>query len=275
MNPLISLVTPAYNTSTDWFKQCIESVIQQTYTNWEWCLIDNGSTTSVIMEVIRMYPDVRIKASRIENNIGGAEAINLALENVTGDYVGLLDSDDRLHPVALNTIAECINSRFSHILYTDEMICDDHLNNVIPFYKPSFNYFLLYKLHYFVHLTLYKTDLIKRLRLRQSGGSYDYDLALRAVSVVDTNFIASIPYILYDYRTYGNSTSSLTREACIEGALNSLQEHLNQHLLGATAYRDGSLYKVIDAGGCTVPVYDLQLNSDEPNLLECLLRDKV
>lgn len=277
MKPLISLVTPVYNTPLKWFKQCIESVLSQTYTNWEWCLVDNGSTTSNIRELLLMYPDIRITFYRMETNIGGAEATNLAIDRTEGSYIGLLDSDDTLQSDALEFISQCMDEWSTpSILYTDEVICDENLDPVIPFYKPRvFNYDLLYRLAYFGHLTLYEASLIKNLKLRQCGGSYDYDLALRAVSSTDNDLIFSVPKILYNYRTYDNSTSALTRDLCINGAIQALQEHLDFNDPGCVAYRNDPLYKVLDPSGNKLSVRNLNLNTDEPNLLEFLLRNEI
>lgn len=244
MQPLISLVVPVYNTKSIWLRECLDSVLNQTFNNWELCICNNASnfeTSEILNEYYVRNPD-HIKLCTLSTNEGGAKGINEALKCVAGQYVGLLDSDDILPTESLNVIAKHLIDYKPDVSYTDELIINTEKNPIIPFYKPNFNRELLCFLHYFGHLTVYRTALIKRLRLRQYGGSYDYDLALRASEF--TSEIYHIPSILYWYRTYPESTSTTTKESCIEGGLQTLQEHLDLMYKGATALRGDPFYKV-------------------------------
>jgi len=243
MIPLISLITPVYNTKESWLEECLESVLHQTLQDWELCLCDNGSEP-YISEIIAEYckGDHRIRSIRLPINQGGYKGLEMALALSSGQYVGLLDSDDVLPEGALEVISQPLVEYTPDVLYTDEVITDVNGNHVMPFIKPSFNRALLCFLHYWGHLTLYESALIKRLGIRHCDGSYDYDLALRASEV--TSDIYHIPHILYYYRTYPESTSATTRESCMLGGLQTLQRHLDLEYKGAIAVQEGSFYKV-------------------------------
>lgn len=89
-----SILIPAYNVSK-YVEQCLESVIQQTYTDWEIIVIDDGSTDGTV-DIIKQFmnKDSRIKAFFLEKNQGVAAIRNLLLEKASGEYIIFLDSDD-------------------------------------------------------------------------------------------------------------------------------------------------------------------------------------
>jgi glycosyltransferase involved in cell wall biosynthesis len=241
--PLISLITPVYNTKESWLRECLDSVLNQTFKDWELCLCNNGSD-SYILNVLQEYgdKDSRIRITSLPVNEGGYKGLQAALDISSGKYVGLLDSDDILPNLALERIAQPIFEYAPDILYTDEMIANEEGIGILPFYKPNYSKYLLYLLHYWGHLTIYRSALIKRLGIRHYGGSYDYDLALRAVEI--TKHIYHINEILYYYRTYPASTSARTREECMRGGLKTLQEHLDLKHPGLVATIEDPLYKI-------------------------------
>ena len=98
--PTISIITPVYNSESQWLRKCIESVRKQMYPHWELCLADDASTEGHVGSILREYSqlDRRIKVVFSETNQGTAHASNRALALATGDFVGLLDHDDELAP---------------------------------------------------------------------------------------------------------------------------------------------------------------------------------
>ena len=92
MNPLVSIIIPTFNREKE-LKRAINSVVSQTYSNWEICVIDNFSLDNTI-ELIESYDDLRIKLFMIENNGIIAASRNLGIKNATGKYLAFLDSDD-------------------------------------------------------------------------------------------------------------------------------------------------------------------------------------
>lgn len=93
MSDMISIIIPAYN-AADYLVQTIESVLNQTYSDFELILVDDGSTDRTC-EIIKDYQgkDARIKYFYKENG-GVSSARNLGLQKATGDFVSFLDSDD-------------------------------------------------------------------------------------------------------------------------------------------------------------------------------------
>ncbi len=97
----VSIITPAYNASL-FIGDCIESVIAQSYQDWEHIIIDDGSkdnTTEIVKKYIKTEP--RIKLITPEKNGGPAKARELGLKKATGTYVAFLDSDDLWLPQKL------------------------------------------------------------------------------------------------------------------------------------------------------------------------------
>lgn len=107
--PLISVIVPVFN-AEEYLRQCVESVLAQTYCNWELILVDDGSADrsgSICDAAARASS--RIKVRHTENR-GVSEARNAGLDMMRGKYVAFLDADDMLHPqfleVALLKILE-------------------------------------------------------------------------------------------------------------------------------------------------------------------------
>lgn len=92
MNNLVSIITPSYNTAK-YIGQTIESVLNQTYTNWEMIIVDDCSTDNT-EEIVLQYKDDRIKFFKNQKNLGAALSRNFALQLAKGDWIAFLDSDD-------------------------------------------------------------------------------------------------------------------------------------------------------------------------------------
>ncbi len=103
LQPLISIITPVFNTSAPWLEEAIASVEQQAYENWELILIDDGSTAEETLALLAKVEnrDPRIRLCRLEKNRGISIASNVGLEAARGDWIALLDHDDLLEPDAL------------------------------------------------------------------------------------------------------------------------------------------------------------------------------
>ncbi|MBT3612577.1 MAG: glycosyltransferase family 2 protein [Flavobacteriales bacterium] len=94
MNDLISIITPYYN-SSKFIEECVNSVLLQSYSNWELLIVDdcsNDNSKELLLNLEKK--DERIKITFLDNNIGAANARNIAIQNATGKYIAFLDSDD-------------------------------------------------------------------------------------------------------------------------------------------------------------------------------------
>ena len=85
---------PIYNTKREYFQEAIESIMRQTFSDFELIVIDNGSREGYVAEILSTYQDTRIKLSRLDQNIGPARGRNLAISKATGEYIAIMDSDD-------------------------------------------------------------------------------------------------------------------------------------------------------------------------------------
>lgn len=90
--PLVSVITPVYN-SEKYIADAVNSVLAQTYANWEMIIADDCSTDNT-REVIKRFADPRIRYIRLEENSGGAVARNVALDAAKGKIIAFLDADD-------------------------------------------------------------------------------------------------------------------------------------------------------------------------------------
>jgi len=94
MNNLVSIITPSFN-SSKYIKETVDSVLRQTYENWELIIVDDGSKDSsanIIQDLTNT--DTRIKGFYFDKNIGAAEARNIAIQQAKGKYIAFLDSND-------------------------------------------------------------------------------------------------------------------------------------------------------------------------------------
>ena len=93
----VSVVMPVYNTPDEVLKEAVESILNQTYKDFELLVINNGSCSD-ITTVIDKYSDSRIKYYEIKENHGVAAARNLGIEKMSGEYYAVMDSDDIASP---------------------------------------------------------------------------------------------------------------------------------------------------------------------------------
>ena len=93
MNDLVSIIMPSYNTA-NYIAGSIESVLNQSYTNWELIIVDDASTDNTDIIVEQYLKDKRIKYLKNERNSGAAVSRNKAIANASGRWIAFLDSDD-------------------------------------------------------------------------------------------------------------------------------------------------------------------------------------
>lgn len=98
--PLVSVVMPVFNTRTDFLKAAVQSVLSQTFINFELLIIDDGSAAE-ISNILDEFRDSRIRRFRLETTHGAAYARNIALKSARGEYIAFLDSDDLAYPSRL------------------------------------------------------------------------------------------------------------------------------------------------------------------------------
>lgn len=210
-NPLVSIITPVYNTDHESLEKMIQSVLNQTYSNWELCIADGGSTEPSVRRLLEDYSerDSRVKVKFLDANLGIAGNSNAAFETANGEFAALLDHDDELSADALYENVVLLNGQpDADLIYSDEDKLDETGARCEPFFKPDWSPDLFRSAMYTCHLGVYRTDLIKKVGGFRSGfdGAQDYDLMLRLIEQTDKIF--HIPKVLYHWRKTANSTAS-------------------------------------------------------------------
>lgn len=210
-SPLISIVTPLYNTPEEFLKQMIESVRNQTYTNWELCLADGSDDKhDCVKKICCSYisQDSRIVYKKLTENEGIVGNTNRCLELASGEYIGLLDHDDILHPSALYEAVKAIELG-ADFIYTDEMKFRDTPETSTDIVcKNGFGKDELRSHNYICHLVVFKKSLMEgmpELYRPECEGSQDYDMVLRLTEKAE--HIIHIPKILYYWRVHAGSVS--------------------------------------------------------------------
>ena len=130
--PLVSIIMPAYNVEKT-IKESIESVINQTYTNWELNIINDGSTDKTL-EVINFFKDDRIVLIE-QKNLGVANARNNGLKHSKGELVAFLDSDDLWCKEKLETQLKFMQKNELQFSYTQSYSFSSDSKNVQEAFK--------------------------------------------------------------------------------------------------------------------------------------------
>ena len=212
LQPLISIITPVYNAEDNHLIECIESVIHQTYDNWELILVDDKSTKPSMRRIIEDYSQhEKVSAVFRAENGHISKTTNDGIEASKGEYIAFLDCDDTLNLNALYHVVSKINENPSYeFIYSDEdKLSADGKNRFDPYFKPEWSPDLLMSCNYINHFSVYKAKIVKKLGgLRsQYDGAQDHDLILRASEVIKSENIGHIPKILYHWRVSEHSTA--------------------------------------------------------------------
>ncbi|PLW81645.1 hypothetical protein CWI75_14340 [Kineobactrum sediminis] len=238
-DPLLSVVVPVCNTPLAWLRECIASVVQQSYPRWELCLIDDGSSPDsgvgeLLMQMSAADPRVRVRF--LPENHGIAGATNVGLSDAAGDFVALLDHDDRLARHALLYICLAVRSNpEAGLIYTNSDRITATGARADPYFKPAWNHALLLSHNYLNHLSVYSANLVARLggMAPECDGSQDYDYVLRAVESLGRSEILHIPELLYHWRVVEGSVSLGNLGLAVKRGRAVLRDHLLR--LGSSA----------------------------------------
>jgi len=210
--PQISIAMPVYNPKPDLLAKAIDSVLAQSYDNWQLCIADDASSDARVRTLLQDYAqrDARIAMVFRETNGHISAASNSALELATGDYVALLDHDDELAVHALHFVVDAINRQpTAKVIYTDEDKINEEGVRCEPHFKSGWNPDLFFAQNYVSHLGVYDRALLRQIGGFRVGveGSQDQDLLLRCLPLVDEADIVHIPMVLYHWRVTQGSTA--------------------------------------------------------------------
>ncbi len=217
--PQISILTPVYNVDPRWLDKCINSVLAQVYGNWELCLHDDASdnpATHRCLQAWAQHSDPRIKVSWGERRRHISGASNRALSLAAGEFIGLLDHDDELSPLALCEVVKLLNRHpEADFIYSDEDKLTMAGARRAPFFKPDWSPDLFFSLMYTCHFGVYRKTLIDRIGGFRPGfeGAQDYDLVLRLLEQTSPDKIFHLPRVLYHWREIpGSAAAGMTEK---------------------------------------------------------------
>ncbi len=233
-----SIVIPIYDTSEEFLKLLFDSIINQTYTNFEVCVADatdyktcKNSPKNFFESLFVRNEHLKeiVKIKYLDENKSIADNTNEAIKMAEGDFIVLCDHDDALTLDALYEVASVINDKPNlELIYSDEDKVDTKDASYFePAFKPDFNLDMLLSVNYFCHLTTIKKTLLDELYKKDGvyeraeyNGAQDYDLFLRLVNLIinrtykngkyDVSTIYHIPKVLYHWRCHKKSTAKNT-----------------------------------------------------------------
>lgn len=277
-SPFFSVVIPVYNVADNMLRECIESVLGQTYKNFEIILVDDASTQKSVREVLGKY-ERKHNISVIYRKENGhiSRATNDGIQAAKGEFVALCDCDDLYAPNALYEIAKKLNEdRTLDYIYSDEdKISEDGKVRRDPFFKPDWSPETFMSYMYTCHLSVYRRTLLDKISGLRTGfeGSQDYDLVLRVME--ETAHIGHVPKILYHWRMRQESTANAmtAKPYIMKATVRAKEEALERRgLLGTlTLLPEISQYRVtyIPQGNPLVSI--IIPSKDNPEVLKMCL----
>ena len=232
----ISILVPLYNTPEPFLRDMITSVLNQTYQNWELCLADGSDGEhGEVGRICREYleKDSRIVYQKLLKNEGISGNTNECLKLATGEYIGLFDHDDILHPSTLYEYVKAVNEQDADYIYCDETTFKNgDINKMLTMhFKPDYAVDNLRANNYICHFSVFAKRLLEGEELFRSrfDGSQDHDMILRMTD--RAKHIVHIPKLLYYWRCHEGSVASGidAKPYVVAAAKGAVADHLRRH----------------------------------------------
>ena len=234
----ISILVPLFNTPENFLREMLDSVLNQTYENWELCLADGSddahkSVGEVCQEYAKADGRGRIIYRKLARNEGISGNTNECLKMATGEYVGLFDHDDILHPSALYEYVKAINEQGADYIYCDETTFKSgDINKMLTMhFKPDYAVDNLRANNYICHFSVFDRKLLDGTELFRTrfDGSQDHDMILRLTDRAKN--VVHVPKLLYYWRSHEGSVASGidAKPYVVEAARGAVADHLRRH----------------------------------------------
>jgi GT2 family glycosyltransferase len=237
----ISILVPVYNPPVKFLRECLDSVLQQQARNWQLVVANDGSTKAEVNDYLEAFAAEHADDDRItlvaKENGGISSALNAALQEATGEYVGMLDHDDVLDRRCIEEFSLAIEQAGKpDAVYSDEDKVDPKGQHFELYCKPDFSPELLLTQMYLCHFTVFRTERVKAIGGLRSelDGAQDFDLALRLLPELKN--VVHLPRPLYYWRAWSESTA-LTIDAkpwAQDAGARAQQQHLDRTFGGGT-----------------------------------------
>ncbi|MDO4183407.1 MAG: glycosyltransferase [Coriobacteriia bacterium] len=269
--PLMSIVTPAYQTPPAFLRELLDSVVAQTYARWELVVVNASPEDAAMQAVLDEYThECRIKVVPVAENLGIAGNTNVGINAATGDYVSFLDHDDLIEPNALAAMVAAIAAYGGPVdlLYCDEDSINEDGRYLLPLFKPDFNRDLEYSNNYIVHMLTVSRYALERTQRsgKEMDGSQDYDMTLKALEVA--RGVVHVPKVLYHWRIHSASTNANpdAKPYVVQSSIRALQGHFARCGIEAQVSKDPApfTYRSVFGGvsqGVASPEDDVRLDA--------------
>lgn len=189
---------PVYNVKEEYLRESIESILNQTFTDFEFIILDDCSSNNV-EEIVKSYGDDRIRFYRNSENLGIAKSRNKLMDLARGEYSALMDNDDISHPERLKKQVDFLdnNPDISILSTAYETFPEKH----IIVHPKSVRYLDLFRCCVITHPSvMYRTGSLREYKLKYKESyicSQDYELWARAIRYLK---IANLDSVLLRYR---------------------------------------------------------------------------
>lgn len=234
--PKISILVPLWNTPESFLTEMIGSVQWQTYKNWELCLADGSDDAhAYVGEYCKRLAeeDSRIVYQKLAKNEGISGNTNECYKLASGEFIGLFDHDDILHPCALYEYVKAINEKDADFIYCDEATFKSpDINKMITMhFKPDYAIDNLRANNYICHFSVFSRELLDGTELFRTkfDGSQDHDMILRLTD--NAKHIVHVPKLLYYWRSHAGSVAGNieAKPYVVEAARGAVADHLRRH----------------------------------------------
>ncbi|WP_245528456.1 glycosyltransferase family 2 protein [Gluconobacter morbifer] len=250
--PLVSVICPVWRPDLSDFRAAVESVINQTWKNWELIIVDDCSKDEELRKLILEFVDLdpRIQVIFKETNDGISGTTNVGLENAKGEWIAFFDHDDLLVDVAIEYMMREAERSQADILYSDEDKIDRSGYYTNPSFKTDWNYRLLLGVNYVCHFVMAKKSLVDKVGglNKKYDGAQDHDFLLRVSETIPARKIHHVPEILYHWRITAKSTAADigNKSYAVDAGVQAVSDHLARRGLPAevTSQLNNTLYVV-------------------------------
>ncbi|MFF2446618.1 glycosyltransferase [Neobacillus sp. NPDC058068] len=215
ISPLVSVITAVFN-GEEFLMEAINSVLSQSYNEFEYIIVNDGSTDNTI-NVLKAITDHRVKVINLEKNMGAAYCLNLGIKKAKGKWIAIQDADDRSDAERLKEQLKYVQSlpdviaAGSFVKCFSDSLVEDQLNGVNIYFNSLESGEELAKNRFFQIPFCHGTVFFSKKAFQQAGGynpnyriAYDWDLWMRLFQV---GSIHKINKVLYNYRVDKGSLS--------------------------------------------------------------------
>ncbi len=204
--PLVSIITPCYN-SSKFLKETIASVMNQTFTDWEWLITDDCSSDNSV-EIIEKTDDSRIKLTLSKENKGAGHARNISLKKASGKYITFLDADDFWEPEFLNEMISFMQKERAEIAYSNYARCNEELIPQLEDFKADKEVTfqnLLKTCRLSLLSSMYDSQRVGKEYFPEGSKREDHVMWLNLLKKIPTG--KPLPKTMAKYRMHSNSIS--------------------------------------------------------------------